>query len=66
MTDTWQYDMYGRHFTSTENRIELARKLRNVRHTITFKTCADCELYSKKMVENSRRNRDAKNYSPKI
>jgi hypothetical protein len=29
MADSWRCDTYGRHFTSTENRIELARKVHN-------------------------------------
>jgi hypothetical protein len=64
MTDSWQCDICGRHFTSTENRIELVRKTRNGPNCeyIPYQDfCTDCELYVKKMAERRMRNHDTEN-----
>jgi hypothetical protein len=66
MTDSWQCDKCGRHFTSTENRVELARKFRNgpsFEYIPYQDNCADCELYDKKKAEKRLRNRDTRNLS---
>jgi hypothetical protein len=52
MTDSWQCDKCGRHFTSTGNKIELARKFRtgpSYEYISYQDVYADCELYDKKM-----------------
>ena len=51
MTDLWQSYRCGRHYTSTGNKIELARKFRNgppVKYVLNQDICADFELYDKK------------------
>jgi hypothetical protein len=56
MTDSWQCDICGRHFTSTENRIQLERKIRNgankPEYISSLEICTDCELYIKKWLKN--------------
>jgi hypothetical protein len=56
MTDSWQCDICGRHFTSTENRIQLERKIRNGSNKYEYisylEMCADCELYVKKRLKS--------------
>jgi hypothetical protein len=56
MTDSWQCDVCGRRFTSTENRIQLERKIRNSVNKSEYisylEICTDCELYIKKWLES--------------
>jgi hypothetical protein len=66
MTDSWQWqcDKCGRHFISTENRIEVPRKFckgSSFEYIPNQDNCADCELYDKEMVEKHRRNNDVRN-----
>jgi hypothetical protein len=59
MTDPWQYDTCGRHFTSTENRIGLARKFRDGHpyEYVSYRDiCIDYNLCDKKVAEKRRRN----------
>ena len=55
MTDLWECDICDRHFTSTENRIQLKRKIRNgskkYEYISYLEMCADCELYVKKWLK---------------
>jgi predicted nucleic-acid-binding Zn-ribbon protein len=60
MTNSWQCDKCGRHFISTEKRIELARKLPNgpsYEYIPYQDMCTDCELYDKKMSEKHKLRR---------
>lgn len=61
MTSSWQCDICDRHFSSSKNKIELARKLQTGSAYEYFSyqdMCTDCELYYKKMAEKRRRNHD--------
>jgi hypothetical protein len=52
MTDSWQCDLCGRHFTGPKNRIQLERKVAigpNPPENIPYlDLCIDCESYDKK------------------
>jgi rubredoxin len=66
MTESWQCEVCGQHFTSTENWIELARKVRNGRsfEYVPYQdNCADCKLYDKKMAEKRLRKCDTRDLS---
>jgi hypothetical protein len=60
MTDLWQCDGCGRHFTSTKNRIQLM--VRIVSGSGSYEDipyldiCTDCEGYEKRSRDNRSRN----------
>jgi hypothetical protein len=60
MAETWQCDICCIHFHRQENRIELARKIRNGANKYEYISyqdfCTDCELYYKKWLKKLRRN----------
>lgn len=57
MTDSW-FDTCDSHFTSTENSIQLERKIRNDTNKYEYisylEMCADCELCIKKWLKSVR------------